>query len=115
MDFKYSFPGSVEIALDQRDVASLEDQGFCMDRTGFAGFDNKTWVRTDRDGVIDEPEATIDGDGDLNVTIPDGSEANVVIDQERIRPGTSGSEGIVEHYLGRAGIISVTLPQDHAH
>lgn len=109
MEIEYSFPGPIKIELDDADLSSVRSQGFCMDRNGFLGIESKTWLRTD--STHRYASATIDGDGDLNVWIPNGGTSPVEVERERIKPGNNVREdGIVEHFLADGSIV-VTWPR----
>ena len=110
MDVKYNFPGPIEIGLDLRDLNDLQDRGFCMDRAGFSGIDSKTWIHLPpiEDGNssnVHDNKADIEDGGDLHVHLSRGFPIPLTIEQSDI----SGKNGLVEHYLGRSGIIKVVL------
>lgn len=110
MDVKYNFPGSIEIGLDLRDLNDMQARGFCMDRAGFSGIDSKTWVHlppveAGRSSFIHDNKADIEDGGDLHVHLSRGFPLPLTIEWSQI----SGKADIVEHYLGRSGIISVVL------
>ena len=109
MDVKYDFPGLIEIGLDLRDLEDLQRQGYCMDRAGFSGIESKTWIHLPSieagmgRSALDN-NADIEDGGDLHVHLIRGFLPPVTIEQAQI----SANAGLVEHYLGRSGIIKVT-------
>ena len=110
MDVKYNFPGAIDIDLDESDLVALQERGYSVDRAGFAGMESKTWVHlspidVERESDVHDNSADIEDGGDLHVRLSRGFLPPVVIEQSRI----SASDGVVEHYLGRSGIISVNI------
>lgn len=111
MEVKYQFPGTIDIALDSSDLHSMQHQGFTVDRDGFNGFDSKTWVHLDAFDPsvvvhINENDAAIEPGGDLHVYLRRGSLWRPVVVEQ---PSIQADEGLVEHYLGRTGMIIVRI------
>lgn len=112
MDVKYSFPGSIEIGLDLRDLKDMQAQGYCMDRAGFSGMESKTWIHlppieAGGSQSIFDNMADIEDGGDLHVRLARGFLPPLAIERSQI----SASAGLAEHYLGRSGIIKVVLTE----
>jgi hypothetical protein len=104
MEIDYSFPGPIKIELDAADLSDIRSKGYCMNRNGFRSIESKTWVHSDpeRRG----PSASIDGDGDLNVWIPQDSVTPVVIEQDNVHSGNDArTDDIVEHFLADGSIV----------
>ncbi|HCZ28401.1 TPA: hypothetical protein DHU97_01510 [Candidatus Saccharibacteria bacterium] len=85
----------------------IQSHGYAVEREGFAGIENKTWVRL---GHNRDPMAIIDDDGDLNVWIPRDVVSPVEIPRKSIHASSSALGDIVEHYLGEDGNVTVDWP-----
>jgi len=104
MDIEYNFPGSIKVSLEHSDLSMIQSHGYAVEREGFAGIENKTWIRL---GHNKDPMATIDGDGDLNVWMPRDVLPPVEIPRKSIHASNSAHDDIVEHYLGEDGNVTV--------
>jgi hypothetical protein len=102
MELEYKFPGTIKISLDNADLSAVRSRGSCMDRNGFAGIENKTWIHADLRNRY--ATATIDGDGDLTVNVPRDQASPCTVERERI---TADNESSVQHYLGETGVVIV--------
>lgn len=107
MEIEYTFPGSIEVVLDDDDGRDLAFYRHVHDRNGFRGIESKTWVRIDDNPDLHTATATIDGDGDLNITVPSNSSAPTIIEAKDVKPGNSADRGIVTHFLGATGTITL--------
>ena len=115
MDVEYHFPGSMTVKLDEEDMHDLSHYGVCTERDGFGSIETKTWLRVADKSEQDGPRASIDGDGDLNISaklhVFDSVGGSLTIEQGEIEPGKAAPDDIVKHYLGERGIISITWPE----
>jgi hypothetical protein len=106
MDIEHTPQGPVEVILDQNDVLELEERHLCTTQGGIGGSESKTSVRFQ--DWTEEPVASIDGEGDLNVALPTGTELPVTIEHEAIHFGEDKKDRqTVEHYFGKLGNISI--------
>ena len=108
MDVKYELPGTIEVRLDIADLSSMQERGFCVERNGFSSTDSKTWVHlkdTGKDGTSypNDNDAMIENGGDLHIHLSRGFMPPLTIE----RPSIEGSADVIEHYLGKSGIILV--------
>ena len=109
MDIEYSFPGPIKIELNDADLSNIRSQGYCMNRNGFRSIESKTWIHSDPERR--EPSATIDGDGDLNVWIPQNSVTPIVVEKDNVHAGNDvRTDDIVEYFLADGSIV-VTWPR----
>ncbi|MES2876265.1 MAG: hypothetical protein V4678_02220 [Patescibacteria group bacterium] len=107
MDIEYTFPGSIEVTLSNEDRSQLAFRRYVTERNGFRGIESKTWVRlADEDDVA---TASIDGDGDLNITVSSNSVPPTVIEAKDVQPGPGADADIAAHFLGASGMITLDM------
>lgn len=109
MEVDYNFPGCIDISLNLRDLQSMQDVGYAVERDGFSGMESKTWVHLPPIGpetsFPNNASAMIESGGDIHVYLNRGFPLPITIDQSDI----NAAGELIQHYLGDDGTITIRL------